>query len=256
MSLVALTILTLCSLIPATAKATRNQRRPGIGYVYPAGVQKGQTIEVKLAGRYLDGIKQVVVSGRGVKATLVEHVKPLNGKQINLLRDRMKVLQSKINPKQATGKNAPPAAAVEAFEKDSLDMTIAEMREEVTEIREKLANPKNRNRDNPHLGEDVKVKIVVSPDAEPGPREIRLKANLGLSNPVVFHVSQLPEHTEAEPNNKEPDAPASSTLPLVLNGQIMPGEPHQLTKRASFARTSKSTAPVSVNGVDRIGNGP
>jgi hypothetical protein len=39
-------------------------------------------------------------------------------------------------------------------------------------------------------------------------------------------------------------------------GQIMPAHPPQSTKRAWLASTSKSTAPDSVKGVVRIGNGP
>ncbi|MHC4745605.1 MAG: hypothetical protein ACYS8Z_27130 [Planctomycetota bacterium] len=206
------------------AGANRNLRKPGIGYVYPAGGEKGQTFETKIAGRYLDGITQVVVSGGGVNATLVEHVKPLTGKQINLLRDKMKVLQAKINPKLAKGKNAPSPAAIKANEKEIANMTMAEMREEVTEIRAKLANPKNRNRENPQIGEDVKLKVTIAADAKPGLRELRLKTNMGLSNPVVFNVGQIPEYSEKEPNNREADEGALARLPLILNGQIMPGD--------------------------------
>ena len=117
------------------------------------------------------------------------------------------------------------------------------MREEVAEIRAKLANPKNRNRENPHLGEDVKLKVVISPDAEPGPREIRLKANLGLSNPVLFHVGQIPEYSEKEPNNREPDPAVPSTLPIVLNGQILPGDVDRF--RLNLAKGQKLVMTVS-----------
>lgn len=217
-------ILAISATNPAFPAAARNQRKPGIGYVYPAGGQKGGTFDVKLAGRYLDGITEVAVSGSGVKATLVEHVKPLNGKEINLLRDRLKVLQEIVKPPTRTkGKNA-AATVAEIDENTDADTDIEVMKKEMAEIKEKLANPKNRNRENPHLGEDVKLKVVVSPDAEPDPRELRLKTNLGLSNPVVFHVGQLPEYTEKEPNNKQAEATVPSALPVVLNGQIMPGD--------------------------------
>ena len=219
----ALMIAALLNPLPVMA-AARNRRKPGIGYVYPAGGQQGDTFEAKLAGRYLDGITQIVVSGRGVKATLVEHVKPLTGKQVNLLRDRLKVLQKKVNPqKQTKGRNA-PAAVAKTNENPDADTDIEAMKNEMAEIKGKLANPKNRNRENPHLGEDVKLSFVVSPNAEPGPRELRLRTNLGLSNPVVFHVGQMSEYSEKEPNDKQAEATVPSALPVVLNGQIMPGD--------------------------------
>jgi hypothetical protein len=224
-TLCVLTAVTLSAPLAAFAAANRNLRKPGIGYIYPAGGQKGQTFEAKIAGRYLDGISEVVVSGEGVRATLIEHVKPLNGKELNLLRDRMKVLQSKVNPKQAEGKNAPPPAAVEAFEKTDPNMTIAEMKKEMAELRLKLANPKNRNnRENPQLGEDVKLKVTIAADARPGPRELRLKTNMGLSNPLIFNVGQITEYGEKEPNNQAADENAPAALPIIFNGQIMPGD--------------------------------
>jgi len=219
-----LTAVILAAPLAAFAAARRNLRKPGIGYAYPAGGQKGQTFETKIAGRYLDGITQVVVSGGGVSATLIEHVKPLNGKEINLLRDRMKVLQSKVNPKQAKGRNAPTPAAIKTFEETGDNLTMDEMKKEVADIRVKLANPKNRNRENPQIGEDVKLKITIAPDAKPGLRELRLKTNMGLSNPVVFNIGQLPEYSEKEPNNKAADDAVPTALPMILNGQIMPGD--------------------------------
>ncbi|MBN2271020.1 MAG: PPC domain-containing protein, partial [Sedimentisphaerales bacterium] len=210
--------------IAVFAAGARNARKPGIGYVYPAGGQKGQTLEVKLAGRLLDGISEVAVSGRGVKAELVEYVKPLNGKELNLLRDRLKELQEKVKPQKKNDGKGVAADDAKTSENADGEADIDAMREEMTQIREKLANPKNRNRDNPQLAEDVTLRITVAPDAEPGRRELRLKTNLGLSNPVTFHVGQLPEYSEKEPNNGQPDAAAFSNLPLVLNGQIMPGD--------------------------------
>ena len=243
-------VLVLAPAVLALAGAARNLRRPSIGYVYPAGGRQDTTFEAALAGRYLNGVTGVVVSGTGVEATLVEHVKPLTGKEINLLRDRLKELQQKVNPPKK-GRRKPPAAAGPAttapkpaaapkpvavarkpvgaavpssFEPVS-GMSRAAMQKEIAEIRKKLANPKNRNRSNPQLGEDVTLKFVIAPDAEPGRRELRLRtAAMGLSNPVSFYVGQLPEHVEKEPNNKIADSGASSSPPLIINGRIMPGD--------------------------------
>ena len=206
----------------AIAAGARARRGPAIGYVYPAGGRQGTTFEVALAGRFLDGVTDVVVSGKGVQATLIEHVKPLNGKQINLLRDRLKELQQKVKPvKKGKGK---AGDETETAGEPEAEINLATMEKEMAEIKEKLANPKNRNRKNPQLSEDVILRVKLAADAEPGKREVRLKTALGLSNPVTFHVGQLPEYVEKEPKNKAQDTEVLSELPLVINGQIMPGD--------------------------------
>ena len=77
--------------------------------------------------------------------------------------------------------------------------------------------------------------------AEPGARELRLATLQGLSNPMIFHVGQLPEYLKKVPqpdqilarkggprDGSEPRdvAPVNMpvTLPAVINGQIFPGE--------------------------------
>jgi len=241
----ALLILAVLSPVASLAGAARNARKPGIGFVYPAGGQKGQTFEVKLAGRLLDGISEITVSGSGVKAELIEHVKPLNGREINLLRDRLKELEEKVKPEKQTDGKSVSGDSVKTSENadGETDTDMDAMREEMAEIKEKLANPKNRNRENPQLAEDVKLKVTVSPDAEPGRRELRLKTNLGLSNPIAFYVGELAEYNEKEPNSKEPDAGAPSNLPLILNGQIMPGDVDRF--RLNLSKGQKLVMAVS-----------
>lgn len=200
------------------------QRNPDVGYVYPAGGRQGTTFQVALAGQYLDGVTDVVISGGGVQATVIEHVKPLNGKQITLMRDRLKELQQMMNPGKPGERKSNAGGDVNTAPNADPNTDRAALQEEITEIKEKLANPKNRNRDNPQLAEDVTLRVVLAPDAEPGERELRIKTALGLSNPLVFHVGRLPEYTEKEPNNKIADTEVLSVLPLVINGQIMPGD--------------------------------
>ena len=85
------------------------------------------------------------------------------------------------------------------------------------------SNPENPP--TPAIAETVTVRVTIAADAQPGPRELRLGTPAGLSNPLVFHVGQLPEFREAEKRS------ATSTeevmriaLPAVVNGQIMPGD--------------------------------
>ncbi|MBN2136871.1 MAG: hypothetical protein JW720_03615 [Sedimentisphaerales bacterium] len=221
------------------ARAGRNQRLPGICYAYPAGGQQGTSFDVQIAGRYLDGISGVAVSGRGVSATLVKHVKPLNGKEINLLRDKLKELQEKVKTGGDGNRGGAADANDAAAEDVGEEIDIEAMKDEMAEIRKKLANPKNRNRENPQMGEDVTIRVTISPNAEAGRRELRLKAALGLSNPVVFHVGQMREYNEQEPNNRMADANAVGELPVIINGQIRPGDVDRFR-----LKLSKGDSPV------------
>jgi len=217
------TILCVVAVL-AIAPTARAQRNPDIGYVYPAGGRQGTTFQVAISGQYLDGVTDVDICGGGIKATVLEHVKPLNGKQIALLRDRLKELQGMMNSEKPSEPNIATAPDANAAINPEPKMDKKALQKEMTEIKEKLANPKNRNRDNPQLAEDVTIRVVVAPDAEPGERELRLKTALGLSNPLTFYVGRLPEYTEKEPKNSTTEAGMSITLPAIVNGQILPGD--------------------------------
>jgi hypothetical protein len=86
----------------------------------------------------------------------------------------------------------------------------------------------------------VWVEVTIAPDAPPGPRELRLVTLQGVSNPLPFHVGQLPE-TVREPMlsarlqilgkeetalRKRPPEEAEKRviLPCTVNGQIASGE--------------------------------
>jgi len=212
--------------------AARAQRTPDIGYVYPAGGRQGTTFQVAISGQYLDGATDVVISCGGIKGTILEHVKPLNGKQIALLRDRLKELQEMMTSEKPDEPNSvshpirdsAAIADANAAINSETKMDKGAMQREMADIKKQLANPKNRIRDNPQLAEDVTIRVAVAADAEPGERELRLKTALGLSNPITFYVGKLPEYSEKEPNNKASDTEVLSALPLVINGQIMSGD--------------------------------
>ena len=78
----------------------RAQQRPYIGFVYPAGGQQGTTFPVKLGGQGLDGASEVLVTGTGVSARVVECYRRIGNQEITLLNEQLKDL-----------KQAKPAAA-------------------------------------------------------------------------------------------------------------------------------------------------
>ena len=153
----------------ALAAPSRPQldRTPHIGYVYPAGGQRGTTMEATVGGEYILGATAGLVSGSGVTVRITDAGEP----------------------------------------KDNKD-----------------GSGKKKKRNQTVLDEVVKLSIAIAPQAAPGDREVRLVTAEGLSNPLVFQVGQLLEIKEREPNDKPGKANLLPTLPVTVNGQIMPGD--------------------------------
>jgi hypothetical protein len=209
------------SLVPAvlllSAPALQAQvAPPHIGYVYPAGGQQGTTLEVKLGGQYFNEAAEVEVSGAGVTARVLRVTRPLKQAEITALTTQLKSLEEK------------------ATKTDDEKKEIEKIREQLTGS----AVPAT-----PVLAENVFVEVTIAKTATPGPRELRLHAKTGMSNPIVFDVGQLPEVRQKkeifDPENRPPrrgparfvkrrevvhDSEVKVTLPSVLNSQLMPGE--------------------------------
>jgi hypothetical protein len=186
---------------PAPALAQTAPTNPHLGYAYPAGARQGPTVQVLVGGRYLDGAGSVIVSGRGVQGRFISVDKPLNGRQLTDLREKAQELQKKL-----------PDPAV---------------RRELTEIRQKVGDSVRRNA-NPVLSDIATLELTVDADAEPGPRQLRVGTSIGLSDPVVFCVGQLPEVAETESAEGDAAPPMEVALPVVVNGRLIPGEKERL----------------------------
>jgi len=205
----------LAIVLAAAAAAHAQQFTPHIGYVYPAGVRQGTTVQVTVGGQNLLNTANAYVTGAGVQAEVVEYNRPMPQKEFTDLREKMQELQKK--------------------EKDAATL------KEIADIRAKmLKNPPNRQA-TLAIAETVTLKITVAADAEPGRREIRLAAPVGLTNPLAFCVGQLPEvsgppakapNPDAErfranfnrqPINTSPKPDTLIVLPAVVNGQVLPG---------------------------------
>jgi hypothetical protein len=216
MSLSRWRVLFACTALSLVAQSVQAQQFvPHIGYIYPAGGRQGTSFQVTVGGQFLDGVAEALVSGPGVQVKLIEHVKPITQKEFQKLRDRLQELQT-------------------SKKKD------AETLKEMAEIRKKIAGFVRRPA-NPAIAETVMLEVTVAPGAEFGHRDIRLKTPAGLTNPMVFCVGQLPEHSERAAKTssetpaakfprfgKQPAAPAAEKapaveLPTVINGQVLPG---------------------------------
>src|SRR5689334_7632034 len=77
--------------LPALGQEAR--RDPHIGYAYPAGGKQGTTFQVLVGGQNLNGVREVHVSGTGVKATVIKSFRALrniNGDERKALQNRMR----------------------------------------------------------------------------------------------------------------------------------------------------------------------
>ncbi|MFB0524415.1 MAG: hypothetical protein ACETVZ_02675, partial [Phycisphaerae bacterium] len=297
MQRLAFVTLTLCV---ATAWGQRSTNQPHIGYLYPGGGQQGSVVRITAGGQFLGGATDVYISGEGVRASVIQYIRPLRNlqrEQRQLLQLRLKEvrdkrlselgiaprLPKKDNSKKGEGKpkaakkvaDAPELrrrsedsskhvpSAVEGKENVSKKETAAKTEEvklpdhpllydldnkslrELEHIRNVLFFPRNKQQLNRQLAESVLIEITIDPNAEPGNRELRLGTNTGLTNPVVFQVGLLPEIRELEPNNRQaypelPNLPRALNLPkekpldlpVLLNGQIMPGDVDRFRFRA------------------------
>ena len=83
------------AIFVAAASAVMAQQNQYIGYVYPAGGQQGTTFPIRLGGQGLAQISEVVVSGEGVSARLVDYYGIMSNEAQNLLRQQLNELKKK-----------------------------------------------------------------------------------------------------------------------------------------------------------------
>jgi hypothetical protein len=214
--------LSLAALLLLTPALSAQVSPPHVGYVYPAGGRQGTTFEVKLGGQDLAEAAAVQVSGAGVTAKVLRQTRPLKPQELAELRAKLQKLNEKTGK---TGKTP-------------------DDEKEILAIRGQLARAEIPV--SPALGENLFAEVTVEKTAPPGPRELRLRAKTGLSNPVVFDVGQLPEvrqtkvsfDPEARPAGPEKPRTAAResevkvALPAVLNSQLLPGEVDRYRFRA------------------------
>ena len=256
----------------ATAWGQSNPREPHIGYLYPAGGQQGTVIQITAGGQYLNGAQDVYISGKGVHGSVVKYIRPLRNiqrEQRQLIQKRLKEVRDmrvaelpgsrsrsnsrkeksakKVANKPGQTEKEKGAKAEEVKMPDHpllYDMEDKSLRE-LAHISSVLFFPRSKLQMNRQLAEMVLIEIKIDPDAEPGSRELRLITKTGMTNPMVFQAGLLPEIRELEPNNRQAyqvppnmarvrNLPREKalTLPVMLNGQIMPGDVDRFRFRA------------------------
>lgn len=212
---------------------------PYVGYVYPAGGQQGTVFRVTLGGQRLRGVSEAYVSGKGVRGAVVNYQGasgPLSPAQQQELKQRLEEIRAERRGVDAAGKpdktsakpgnkapNGANAARIELPDLSELRNLDQQTPVQLLRIADKFLNQQKRTK--PPMAEEVTLEVTMDPDAAPGDREIRLRTPDGLTNPLVFQVGRDPETREPDRNaEKDASVPSPVNAPVVLNGQIMPGE--------------------------------
>jgi hypothetical protein len=208
------------ALILVTACVRRAPAVPQIGYAYPAGGQRGTTFTVEVGGQSLGDVDGVRVSGRGLRASVVEHVPPLNdeerGRTRRFLRELVRRRWSASVMDRVAGETDRPALPDHPW----LREIYVKSANELDRLHTRLFDP--RRQPNAQIREQIVIEVTIDPDAPVGDRELRLASTEGLSNPLLFQVGVLPEISEKDFGGG--DAAPVLQPPLLLNGQIAPGE--------------------------------
>ncbi len=228
-------LATVPAVLAVCLSAAWAQNAPHLGYVYPAGGRQGTTVKVTVGGQFLRNPQYVYVSGTGVTGSVEQYIRPLNEQELGrtwwFLRDLVRRRWS-----------ARSVAAARALASDQAPLPNhpwlwdldEKSPQEMARLRSALFDPKKQP--NAQLAEQVEVTITIDPETPPGDRELRLMTASGLSNPVRFQVGALAEVREEEVAVPGQVGEVSTELPVVLNGQIRPGETDRYRLRARAGR--------------------
>jgi hypothetical protein len=217
----AMTFVAVLLLSTTTAFA---QRVPALAYVFPAGGQRGTSLNLTVGGQALVDPIVAIISGEGVSVEIIEYLAPLNGKQVQDLREKVSEAHQKVRKAREDNEQARRVGYQQLLAAALREVEVTEAQyKALMEFNLDRADPKRQV--TPQLDEQVVVKLTIDRDATPGPRELRLVTKRGVSNTVRLHIGQFTEVVE-----HEPEQPAihtekvSQPLPFVINGQVMPGD--------------------------------
>ena len=201
---------------------------PHLAYLCPAGARRGTTVRITVGGQHLAGVEGARFSAPGLRVKQVlEYEKPMGRREFAQLRRKMESVREKMQSEEDEA--ARPGFRTLMRHAQEAGITIEEIRK-LREFGRSRNDPKVRR--NPQLEETVVLEVEVDSDAPLGRHEIRVLTADRVSNPLVLQVGSLPEVLETEPNDREPDAAACEALPVVVNGQIMPGDVDRFSFRA------------------------
>ena len=198
--------------VPAAAlllATSVHAQTPQIVGVFPAGARAGQTVEIALRGGQLQGARQLLVTGGfGVSAEVATGGKAPDEGLRPLVQSKCTSCHELRTPDNRTMGAEQWAQTVERMIAQRGAQLSAEEKGKVTDYLQAKAR-----------AGVVTAKITVAEGASPGPRELRLLTDAGVTTAYAFEVGERPEILAAEPNSKLAE-PQKITLPVTINGTL------------------------------------
>ena len=244
--------LILAAFCAPAALAQSAAAQPRIGYIYPAGGRQGASVEILIGGQVLRGVTGAYVTGGGVRALSVRFM----GRPMNLMKEERVDLFTRLAPVlEQHGMQMPPA--VRRFAQESArpaakaaggakqagtagadDKEAAQTRShplldniedlskrELEFVITEFVQFSDKKQPNTQIADTVFLELEIDSNAEPGERELRLVTAQGLSNPMRFRVGAIGEVSEPLVyRGVLAAAPEPLKPPVLLNGQVRPGE--------------------------------
>lgn len=199
---------------------------PHLGYAYPAGGKQGEVVDVTVGGQTLKDPTAAYITGTGIQVAVGAYARPMNQKEFTDIRDKLTEAAKDLRGPGAL-RVLPQPSNVAAFERLAKEAGVSDS--DLKGFLEFIKSRRDTKRQpNPQLAESVALKLTIDPQAPPGVRELRVLTPAGISNPIRFVVGTLPELTRAvSDDNTTQDI--GGGLPIVLNGQILPGHVDRYT---------------------------
>lgn len=221
--------LTLQFVLCATSAVLVNAA-PYIGYVYPAGGQQGTTLQLLVGGSGILSKNDFGhLSGEGVTVrdiSVVPNFPNPSGVQRKWIMDWLAGIDD--------GKMEKPPMPTK---QEHLDEWRAnpwwETLDKLNDLQRNLVlrdllTRRNSLQSAPSIRQMAIVTVDIAVDAPPGLRELRLWNSVsGVSVPRKFYVSKMPHQCEPRyvaHSRPQPPLPTIETIPVSVDGQLMPGE--------------------------------
>lgn len=242
----------LLILVSCGAWAQSAERLPQVGYIYPAGGQRGTLVQATIGGQHLRGADLAHIVGDGVRVSVVGYVASYRRQpsrlEVRQLAQRLAELleqprQTDVTTNRSSSRDSrrvlSSAQIGNATSGDLQDANHPLLRDiermngrELEHLASKLRKSRTRQQRNEQIAETVLVDLIIDSSASPGEREIRIATPNGLSNPLRFQIGELPEVAEQEPNDQSAPEGTTVQLPVTFNGQILPGDADRFRFRA------------------------
>ena len=181
-------ILPLVCLVSACLPlSAQDLNLPNIAYVYPAGAQRGTTLQITLGGRNFKDFKNAYFGFEGVKSEPLKLIIPAKKNDANAIRRKIeKIVGEKYKAEDVSQLNKITTLARKNGDCPEL---FKEMDEAALmyKVREYSSDP---------MAETIVLEVKIPEDAPIGKSFLKIQTAAGVSNAVPFYVDNLPEYVK------------------------------------------------------------